>query len=377
MNKSLKILNRYKKMIMRKLGYFEGNPIIYDYSLSQVKVEGLYLEFGVYKARSINYIALKKQDKIVYGFDSFDGLPEDYIPKKYPKGFFKLEKLPKVRKNVKLIVGLFQSTLESFLNKHKEKIAFLNLDADLYSSTYYVLETLIKNGRFQEGTVIQCDELFLWEKENWYVGELKAINDIFKKYNIQYNYIAVSGRRASLILTKVNYISSMESKALDIIKDYPIFNELPASVSGKYHIGETLKEHSENVVGIIKLLCKEFKLSEEERDMLIACGLLHDIGKCIITKKGKIKEDGWVYYDATGFSRFEYSMDIHSILSAEVIDNYKIDNKELIKRIVSIHMAYWYKDTPKPDLNSIYEMIMCSADYLASCKILLKEIINR
>jgi len=32
-------------------------------------------------------------------------------------------------------------------------------------------------------------------------------------------------------------------RALEILEDYPIHNELPASISGKYHIGETAREH--------------------------------------------------------------------------------------------------------------------------------------
>ena len=45
------------------------------HAIAQTEIEGLYLEFGVFKGETINEIALAKPDKIVYGFDSFEGLP--------------------------------------------------------------------------------------------------------------------------------------------------------------------------------------------------------------------------------------------------------------------------------------------------------------
>src|SRR5450631_2069107 len=41
--------------------------------------EGLILEFGVYSGRTINHMAALTQEKL-FGFDSFEGLPEDWRP---------------------------------------------------------------------------------------------------------------------------------------------------------------------------------------------------------------------------------------------------------------------------------------------------------
>ena len=155
----------------------------------------------------------------------------------------------------------------------------------------------------------------------------------------------------------------IEQKALEILKDFPIIKKLPASISGKFHIGETALEHAENVVIIMKHLCDEFKIYKEDRDMLIASAYLHDIGQWVITKKGKVSGSGWKYFKETGYSRINSLSRIHPIISASVIEDYHIPRKEDIKRLVSIHMSSWYSMTPRP--KNRYEDLLCIADYLA------------
>ena len=75
------------------------------------------------------------------------------------KGTYSLNgTLPSVNDNVELVVGLFEDTLEDFLKIHKEPVAYLHLDADLYSSTKFVLDKLYD--RIVEGTVISFDEVY-------------------------------------------------------------------------------------------------------------------------------------------------------------------------------------------------------------------------
>ena len=116
---------------------------------------GLKLEFGVYAGTSINIIASETKD-IVYGFDSFTGLPESWNG--MPIGTFSTDgHLPEVKENVKLIKGLFQDTLDDFLKEHDENVGFCHIDSDLYSSAAFVLDRL-KN-RFCDGTILIFDEL--------------------------------------------------------------------------------------------------------------------------------------------------------------------------------------------------------------------------
>ncbi|WP_051656756.1 hypothetical protein [Butyrivibrio sp. AE3004] len=73
----------------------------------------------------------------IYGFDSFEGLPEDWFTAStdFNEGSLRQGKIPEVRKNVELVVGLFDATLTDFLEAHKENVAFMHIDCDLYSST--------------------------------------------------------------------------------------------------------------------------------------------------------------------------------------------------------------------------------------------------
>ena len=69
---------------------FGGNQFdIFEYLLENKVVQPLdYLEFGVYRGESINWWLNKLgSDSNLYGFDSFEGLNEDWIPGN-PKGTF-------------------------------------------------------------------------------------------------------------------------------------------------------------------------------------------------------------------------------------------------------------------------------------------------
>lgn len=113
------------------------------------------LEFGVGSGNSINILAKIFHNKTVYGFDSFEGLPEDWIKNPgrldYPKGHFKTE-LPRVRQNVVLVKGLFQDVLPKWLKCNSGNVSLLHIDSDLYSSAKYVLFTL--NSRIKKGALL-------------------------------------------------------------------------------------------------------------------------------------------------------------------------------------------------------------------------------
>lgn len=163
-------------------------------------------------------------------------------------------------------------------------------------------------------------------------------------------------------------MSSLVEIAQEILEEYPIYKELPASISGKYHIGETQEEHLNIAFNVMQHLCDEFNVQNEERDLLLASTLLHDIGLYIITAKGKVSIPGWKYYDKTGFSRHHALMSLHPMISASILENYKdrIDREtlDMMKRLVSVHMSHWYPDCPQP--YNLFEHLICVADYIAS-----------
>lgn len=132
----------------------EFSPDDYDgnlrYALKQSKIKGLYMEFGVYNGRSLKIIAdIAPKDCKVFAFDSNEGLPEAWY--NHPTGTFK-GSIPDSDRYTK-VIGWFEDTLPKF---EKDVVAFMHLDADLYSSTKTVLDNF--KGYIVSGTVIVFDE---------------------------------------------------------------------------------------------------------------------------------------------------------------------------------------------------------------------------
>ena len=152
---------------------------------SYVHDEGLWLEFGVCSGRTINLIS-KCTDNTVYGFDSFYGLPEDWGNHQEKGTYTRDGNLPTVNHNVELVVGLFEDTLDSFLKKYKGPIAYLHLDADLYSSTKFVLDKVCD--RIVEGTVISFDEIYNYSE--YADHEIKAWVEFCNQNNVSSEWIS-------------------------------------------------------------------------------------------------------------------------------------------------------------------------------------------
>ena len=153
-------------------------------ALSKARKDGLICEFGVFAGQSINWIA-RQVEGPVYGFDSFEGLPERWIDGFRP-GHFALAKLPKVPKNVELIKGWFHETLPKFIAEHSDKVSFLHIDCDLYSSTNKILTLL--GPQIVPGTVIVFDEYFNYP--GWQMGEFKAFQEFIERTKYEYEYIS-------------------------------------------------------------------------------------------------------------------------------------------------------------------------------------------
>ncbi|MDQ8728053.1 TylF/MycF/NovP-related O-methyltransferase [Bradyrhizobium sp. LHD-71] len=156
------------------------------HSLAHAPKEGLVLEFGVWSGATINVIADNVgRSRAVHGFDSFEGLPEDWFGM-YRKGTFHTGgKLPHVRSNVTLHKGWFQDTLPTFARNHNEKIAFLHVDCDLYSSTKTIFDVL--GDRLGPGAVILFDEYFNYP--GWREHEYKAFQEFVASRSLKYRYL--------------------------------------------------------------------------------------------------------------------------------------------------------------------------------------------
>jgi hypothetical protein len=121
----------------------------------------LYLEFGVFKGASMRYWskALKNAGAVLHGFDSFEGLPQDFdVAGPYVKGTFATGgSIPCIDDpRVKFFKGWFEETLPEYQLPDHE-VLILCMDADLYSSTIFVLRHL--RPWITRGTYIYFDEM--------------------------------------------------------------------------------------------------------------------------------------------------------------------------------------------------------------------------
>jgi predicted O-methyltransferase YrrM len=177
---------------MKRAMIFGSRIELWNYvidEISQLKGEVNVLEFGVWKGESINYFAKKLPKARIIGFDSFEGLQEDwegYIP---VKGTFGLGGItPAVLENVVLIKGWFEHTLPPFLHTFKSQISILHIDCDTYTPTQLILESL--QNSLQSGSIIVFDEYFGYP--GWENHEHRAWTEFVQKKGVHFEYIAYS-----------------------------------------------------------------------------------------------------------------------------------------------------------------------------------------
>ncbi len=142
----------------------------------------LYLEFGVFQGASMRYWsnALKHPQAMLHGFDSFEGLPEDFcVGGGYTKGRFSTEgAMPQLDDpRVRFFKGWFDQVLPTYQVPEHDTLV-INIDADLYSSTIYVLDHL--RPWIKRGTFIYFDDLSRPEHE------AKAFDEFLRKTNLKF-----------------------------------------------------------------------------------------------------------------------------------------------------------------------------------------------
>ena len=136
----------------------QATPVEYDADLRKalaIAPEGLMCEFGTATGRYIRNMAEIASPRKFYGFDSWEGLPEPWGP--VDVGAFKVDPPTDLPPNVELVKGLFQDSLKPWLLENNQPIAFCHFDADLYSSTKYVLDTLID--WFAQNAILMFDQI--------------------------------------------------------------------------------------------------------------------------------------------------------------------------------------------------------------------------
>ena len=121
-----------------------------------------------------------------FGFDSFQGLPEDWGV--VPRGTYSSRgRVPDIE-SAEFIVGEFASTLPQFFDSKRPMAGLINFDADLYSSTI----TALSNARpvIDHKTTLVFDEFIV--NNNWEQDEFKALNEFCEANGFKYEVVAVS-----------------------------------------------------------------------------------------------------------------------------------------------------------------------------------------
>ncbi len=137
-----------------------ANFYTYVYNRLVCKAPVDYLEFGVATGESFrSWLGLSPHaESRFFGFDSFEGLPENWQADSPMGAYSTGGQVPQVDDaRATFIKGLFQQTVDAFsLGFVPQNRLVLHMDADLYSSTLYVLMTM--NRHIRPGTLILFDE---------------------------------------------------------------------------------------------------------------------------------------------------------------------------------------------------------------------------
>ena len=146
----------WKRDYPKRLKLFETVAAYYELD----KKEFLYLEFGVASGSSFFWWMQKNThpQSAFRGFDTFEGLPEDWGG--FKKGAMAFEQADNQDDRGEFIRGIFQESLHPFILGNQEQLSskpkVIHLDADLFSSTLFVLSQLFPY--LNKGDILFFDE---------------------------------------------------------------------------------------------------------------------------------------------------------------------------------------------------------------------------
>lgn len=177
------------------------------------------------------------------------------------------------------------------------------------------------------------------------------------------------------LLDQIELISSQQIRLFvrSVLLQAKIFWKIPSSFSGKHHPkdehsagGNVL--HTRRVVNIAKVMAESYSLNQEEKDVLFAACLLHDITKGVGSEDG---EDNYFYdpmhpYTVGVFVRKcqendkKYGSELSS--STLFLDQ---DTVESILRLIRCHLGPW-SPVPETHPSTYLDMIVHLCDNIAS-----------
>ena len=152
----------------------------------------LFIELGVFTGHTLSLINQNTENIMVYGFDTFSGLPEDWVESNgnilYNKNAFATSLPENTGKNT-FIVGKVEDTLADFLKEKKQKIKFIHLDLDLYSASKYALNTIFDY--LEDEAIIVIDDVY--GLPSWEEYSIKSLSECFDESKYEMEPVATCG----------------------------------------------------------------------------------------------------------------------------------------------------------------------------------------
>ncbi len=145
-----------------------------------------YLEFGVYRGDSMRLwlSGISHPDSRFVGFDTFTGLPERWRPTEQAGHFNANGRTPDINDpRCSFEVGLFQDTLPAFVARTDlSGRLVVNLDADMFTSTLFVLSTL--------APFLKSQDLIFFDEFSCPLDEFRAFEEFVRSFRVKYEAIA-------------------------------------------------------------------------------------------------------------------------------------------------------------------------------------------
>ncbi len=145
-----------------------------------------YLEFGVYRGDSLRLwlAGITDPDSRFVGFDTFTGLPERWRPTELAGHFNADGAIPDIKDSrCSFEVGLFQDTLPAFvIHTDLSSRLVVNLDADMYTSTLFVLTTL--------APYLKSGDLIFFDEFSCPLDEFRAFEEFVRSFRVKYEVLA-------------------------------------------------------------------------------------------------------------------------------------------------------------------------------------------
>jgi hypothetical protein len=159
-------------------------------AVEAVTLSGDFAEFGVYTGRCARFLStFLVGPRKLFLFDSFEGLPQDWVGQ-WKAGSFKIDAkdIPKfTNPNVRIIKGWFKDTAPTLSAMIDAPLALVHVDGDLYSSAIDALCNI--DDRIAPGTIILFDEYAMENQGQFADDEHRALHDYAAKYRREFEFL--------------------------------------------------------------------------------------------------------------------------------------------------------------------------------------------